>query len=104
MDNEQHSLLVAAKGELVVGYASGYFHHAIYASGLVADVHEIVVDAECRSTRMGSLLMDRFEQVSLEKGNRPISLARFGTKGFYEKLGYTTKAGYFKKYLEYPRN
>jgi hypothetical protein len=36
LDNGQHCLLVAVKGESVVGYASGYFHHAIYAGGLVA--------------------------------------------------------------------
>jgi ribosomal protein S18 acetylase RimI-like enzyme len=102
LNNEQHCLLVAVKGELVVGYASGYFHHAIYAGGLVAYVDEIVIDASSRSGKIGSLLMDRFEQVSLEKGCRLVSLATFGAKGFYEKLGYETKAGYFKKYLGFP--
>lgn len=102
LDNEQHCLLVAVKGELVVGYASGYFHHAIYAGGLVAYVDEIVIDASSRSGKIGSLLMDRFEQVSLEKGCRLVSLATFDAKGFYEKLGYETKAGYFKKYLGFP--
>jgi len=58
LDNEQHCLLVAVKGELVVGYASGYFHHAIYAGGLVAYVDEIVVDASSRSGKIGSVLMD----------------------------------------------
>jgi len=100
LDNGQHCLLVAVKDVLVVGYASGYFHHAIYAGGLVAYVDEIVVDASTRSRNIGSLLMEQFEQVSLQKGCRLVSLATFGAKGFYEKLGYDTKAGYFKKYLK----
>lgn len=99
LDNEVYCLIVAVKGEAVVGYASGYFHHAIYAGGLVAYVDEIVVDKSCRSMKIGSMLMDRFEQVSQEKNCRIVSLATFGAKGFYEKLGYETNAGYFKKYL-----
>ncbi|KAA0992146.1 GNAT family N-acetyltransferase [Dyadobacter aurulentus] len=97
--DELYCSLVAVRNEMVVGYASGYFHHAIYAGGLVAYVDEIVVDVSCRSLKIGSMLMDRFEKVAREKDYRLVSLATYGAKSFYEKLGYETKAGYFKKYL-----
>jgi ribosomal protein S18 acetylase RimI-like enzyme len=99
IDNEQHCLLVAVKNETVVGYVSGYFHRAIYANGLVAYVDEIVVDTSYRSMQIGSILMAHFEQASKENNCIIVSLATFGAKGFYERLGYQSKAGYFKKYL-----
>lgn len=99
VESEQHCLLVAIHGAAILGYASGYFHHAIYAGGLVAFVDEIVVDATYRSMKIGTLLMQRFEQVSVEKDCRIVALATFGARGFYEALGYRSKAGYFKKYL-----
>jgi ribosomal protein S18 acetylase RimI-like enzyme len=92
-------LLVAVKNETVIGYISGYFHHAIYASGLVAYVDEIVVDTSYRSMQVGSILMTHFEQASKKNDCVIVSLATFGAKEFYEKLGYQSKAGYFKKYL-----
>lgn len=100
IESEEHCLLVAIQGAAIVGYTSGYFHHAIYAGGLVAFVDEIVINASCRSMKIGSLLMKHFEQVSVEKDCRIVSLATFGAKAFYEKLGYSSKAGYFKKYLQ----
>ena len=44
--------------------------------------------------------MTRFEEISKKKECLLVSLATFGAKGFYEKLGYSSKAGYYKKYLE----
>ena len=99
LENEEHCLFVAVQNEIVVGYVSGYFHDAIYASGPVAYVDEIVVDATARTMRTGSQLMAHFEEAAKKKGCLLVSLATYGAKGFYETLGYTSKAGYFKKYL-----
>ncbi|MDQ6479344.1 GNAT family N-acetyltransferase [Dyadobacter sp. LHD-138] len=99
IENEKHCLLVAVQNETIVGYVSGYFHDAIYASGLVAYVDEIVVDASVRTMKIGSMLMTCFEDISKENGCVLVSLATFGAKGFYETLGYESKAGYFKKWL-----
>lgn len=98
-ENEMHCLLVAVQNGVVLGYVSGYFHNTIYASGLVAYVDEIVVDASVRGMKIGSILMTRFEEVSREKGCVIVSLATYGAKNFYEALGYNSKAGYYKKYL-----
>ena len=97
--DQNYCFLVAKLGERVVGYLSGYFHKAIYANGLVGYVDEIVVLDTQRKLRIGTMLMNELEIISKNKNCILISLATAGAKGFYEKIGYSTKAGYYKKYL-----
>lgn len=97
--DQHHCILVAQLGERIVGYLSGYFHKAIYANGLVGYVDEIVVLNTDRNLRIGTILMSEFELICKNKNCILISLATAGAKGFYEKIGYSTKAGYYKKYL-----
>ncbi|SEJ36279.1 Ribosomal protein S18 acetylase RimI [Dyadobacter sp. SG02] len=97
--DDNHCILVATQEGMVVGYISGYFHQAIYASAMVAYIDEVVVDSGSRARSIGSQMMQKFEKLCQEKGCRLISLATFGAKDFYEKLGYRTKASYFKKSL-----
>jgi len=99
LDSEKHCLLVATEKEVVIGYLSGYFHKAIYANGQVAYVDEIVVDGLYRDKQVGTQLMAKFEQIAKRHECILVSLATFGAKGFYEKLGYGSKAAYYKKYL-----
>lgn len=99
ISDQNHFLTVAELDEKVVGYLSGYFHNAIYANGLVAYVDEIVIFDSQRHLKIGTLLMKEFEIVAKNKNCILISLATAGARGFYEKIGYETKAGYYKKYL-----
>lgn len=99
ISNQNHCILVAELEKSVIGYLSGYFHKTIYANGLVAYVDEIVILNTHRNFNIGTVLMNELEIVAKNKNCILVSLATAGAKGFYEKIGYATKAGYFKKYL-----
>lgn len=93
-------LLVAESAAGVVGYVSGHRHAAFYAGGDTAWVDEILVEESSRSTGVGRLLMAAFENQATADGCKLVSLATAaGASPFYLKLGYATKAGYYKKYL-----
>jgi ribosomal protein S18 acetylase RimI-like enzyme len=99
INNEQHLLYVLTEHDTVVGYLSGYCRNAIYAGGKVAYIDEIVVNAQNRGMQLGSTLMAEFEDLCRQRGCKLVSLATYGAKDFYEKLGYYSKASYYKKYL-----
>lgn len=61
--------------------------------------YTISVDSLCRDREVGTQLMAKFEQIAEQHECILISLATSGAKGFYEKLGYISKAAYYKKYL-----
>lgn len=98
--NDSYSFVaVAERGEVLVGYISGHRHSAFYAAGDTAWVDEILVlDVERRSG-VGRMLMVEFEQWASEADCRLTALATAGATDFYRAIGYSTKAGYFKKYL-----
>lgn len=92
-------IAVAEQGETLMGYVSGYKHAAFYAAGDTAWVDEIFVVNNERRSGVGRLLMAAFESWATNSGCRLVSLATAGAADFYLVLGYSTKAGYFKKYL-----
>jgi GNAT superfamily N-acetyltransferase len=92
-------LAVAEDGAALVGYVSGYCHTTFYAGGKTAWIDELLVVSRCRQQGVGRLLMQAFEAWAQENGCKLVSLATAGASGFYERLGYGTKAGYYKKYL-----
>jgi GNAT superfamily N-acetyltransferase len=83
----------------VVGYLSGYRHAAFYAGGETAWCDEVFVKEDQRRRGVGKQLMQAFEQWAGQNRCVLVSLATAGAKGFYESLGYATRASYFKKYL-----
>lgn len=99
INNPDYCILVAEHEGSVIGYLSSYFHKAIYANGLVIYIDEIVILKDKRKLKLGTELMAELEKIARNKKCILISLATAGARGFYEKLGYTSKAGYFKKYL-----
>lgn len=92
--------MLVAENELgLVGYVSGYRHAAFYAGGETAWVDEILVSESFRDRDIGGLLMVAFEQRAAADGCKLVALATEGAAPFYQKRGYGTKAGYYKKYL-----
>jgi GNAT superfamily N-acetyltransferase len=91
---------VASRDGRLVGYLSGHRHAAFYAGGNTAWVDEIFVVAELRKYGVGRTLMAAFEAWALQGGCALVSLATAGAGDFYGRLGYATKAGYYKKYLK----
>jgi GNAT superfamily N-acetyltransferase len=92
-------LLVAEEEGCLVGYVSGYCHATFYAGGVTAWVDELLVLAPFRGTGVGRQLMDAFEAWATDRRSVLVSLATRGAAAFYEHRGYTSKAGYYKKYL-----
>ncbi len=90
---------VAADGTELCGYISGTRHATFYANGNTAWVDEILVVESSRGNGTGRLLLADFEDWALSGGCVLVGLATAGAKSFYERLGYASKAGYFKKYL-----
>ena len=70
-----------------------------YAGGQTAWVDELLVIEALRGTGIGRELMDAFEQWAADRQSVLVSLATRGAATFYEHRGYTSKAGYYKKYL-----
>ena len=93
---------LAENDRLLIGYISGYCHLAFYAGGKTAWVDEVLVASLVRGQGIGRLLVRAFERWAREQGCVLVSLATAGSGGFYERLGYTSKAGYYKKYLLRP--
>jgi GNAT superfamily N-acetyltransferase len=92
-------IAVAVNGSSLVGYVSAHRHLAFYAAGSTAWVDEILVRDSERRCGVGRMLMDVVETWAARTGCELVSLATAGAADFYSNLGYTTKAGYFKKYL-----
>jgi len=78
---------------------SGPRHATFYAGGPTAWVDELLVIEPLRRTGIGRQLMNAFEQWAKDRQCVLVSLATRGATAFYEHRGYTSKAGYYKKYL-----
>jgi GNAT superfamily N-acetyltransferase len=97
--DEASALFVSELDGRLVGYVAGYRHVTFYAAGLTAWVEEIIVATDHRGAGLGRQLMEAFEEwASLHKCVL-VGLATRGAASFYERLGYASKAAYFKKYL-----
>jgi GNAT superfamily N-acetyltransferase len=90
---------VAEANARLIGYVAGYSHLAFYAGGRTAWVDELFVLAESQGQGVGRRLMETFEQWAASQQCRLVSLATSGAALFYQRLGYESKAGYFKKYM-----
>jgi GNAT superfamily N-acetyltransferase len=85
-----------------VGYLAAYYHPTFYAAGKTAWVDEAFVLPDFRRQRIGRSLLEAFEQWAQQQNCVLVSLATAGAREFYEHLGYTSKAGYYKKYMVRP--
>jgi GNAT superfamily N-acetyltransferase len=93
------ALFVAEVDAQLVGYLTGYRHVTFYAVGYTAWVDEIFVAAHARKMGTGRRLMENFEEWAVQRDCKLVGLATAGASAFYERLGYASKAGYYKKYL-----
>lgn len=92
-------VLVLERDNELGGYLSGYAHETFYAAGPTAWVDEVLVAETLRGRGHGRELMEAFEAWADKRGCVLVSLATRGAAPFYERLGYATKAAYYKKYL-----
>ena len=92
-------IIVAELDGALIGYVSGSVRTAFHAAGATAWVDEILVLPELRRGGVGHQLMSAFETWAADNRSVLVALATRGATNFYEKLGYESRAGYFKKYL-----
>lgn len=104
LDDPSSYLGVAEREGTLVGYVAGYAHPTFYAGGNTAWVDELLVDDSFRGQGIGRALMDAFEAWAAGLGCTLVSLATRGAGPFYQRLGYTSKAEYYKKYLVQTRS
>jgi GNAT superfamily N-acetyltransferase len=90
---------VADETGSLLGYISGYCHPAFYSGGNTAWIDEILVSPAYRRQGIGRQLMSAFAAWAVRQDCVLVSLATAGSREFYESIGYTTKAGYYKKYF-----
>ncbi len=79
---------------------SGSTRDAFYAAGATAWVDEILVVPDERGAGLGARLMNAFEAWAARQQCTHVALATRSAGPFYERLGYASRAEYFKKYLE----
>ena len=92
-------LLVACAGDRVVGYVTAVLRPSLYAGGPVCWVSELVVAQPARREGHGAALMTAVEQWAGHEGAAEVTLATSRADRFYEAVGYSRTAGYFKKRL-----
>jgi GNAT superfamily N-acetyltransferase len=97
--DQRSCLIVAEHDGALVGYVSGSVRTAFHAGGTTAWVDEILVAPDARGGGVGRHLMQEFELWAASHDAVLVALATHGAVKFYERLGYTSKAGYFKKHI-----
>jgi len=99
LDAPSAHLLVIDSGSTVGGYLLGFEHPAFFANGSVAWIEEIAVRENLRRQNLGSRLMAAFEDGVRERESRLVALATTRASNFYEAIGYTRHAAYYRKNL-----
>ena len=79
---------------------SGSTRDAFYAAGATAWVDEILVVPNARGAGLGARLMNAFETWAARRQCTHVAARNEERGPFYERLGYASRAEYFKKYLE----
>ena len=92
-------LIVAERGDGIVGYLLARCHLTFLANGAVGWVEEVMVDESWRRKGVGEALMSAAETWSAAKGAAYIALASRRAKSFYTAMGYDDSATFFRKSL-----
>jgi GNAT superfamily N-acetyltransferase len=97
--DDAYAVFVCEGDGRLSGYVSGCRQATFYAAGFTAWVDEILVAEDVRRRGVGKHLMEAFERWAAANGCVLVGLATGGAAAFYERLGYASRAAYFKKYL-----
>lgn len=99
LKDESAVILVAEKGDMIIGYCLGFDHYAFYANGRVSWLEEIMVDEPYRRNGIGEKIIKEFENWALCRGSKLIGLATRRASSFYAAMGYEESAIFFRKLL-----
>lgn len=100
IDSDDHLLYVVETEGAVVGYALTTIVRLLHTNGYSAQLQELVVDTQARSSGAGSYLVSAVERELTERGVKQLTVAIVrGAASFYDRLGYRSTADYLKKDL-----
>lgn len=95
---------VAEEGERVIGLVTIRFGNALHASGLLAEIEELVVDATAQGHGVGRALCERAIARARERDCRKIVVtsnrAETDAAGFYASVGFQEVAGTYAIFLD----
>jgi GNAT superfamily N-acetyltransferase len=97
--DENVFLYVAESENQLAGYCLGFDHYGFFANGRVSWLEEIMVVEKFRRGKIGTKLMDKFENWSVKRDSRLVALATRRASLFYKALNYEESAVYFRKLL-----
>jgi GNAT superfamily N-acetyltransferase len=84
----------------IAGYTLASSHLTLFANGPVAWVEELMVSPDWRRGGVGASLMRAAEQWAQEQGAAYLALATRRAADFYEAIGYSESATFFRKALD----
>ena len=87
----------------ITGYVLASVHLTLFANGPVAWVEELMVSPASRRSGVGTSLMDAAERWARARGAAYIALATRRAGDFYEAIGYTESAAFYRKVLDHPQ-
>lgn len=96
LETDHTSLLVAAVGDQVVGYALAFETLTLYANGPITELQELVVDSEYRGRGVGRRLVESVIGRARARGSAEVTVATRRAGDYYDKLGFQETAGYYK--------
>jgi GNAT superfamily N-acetyltransferase len=99
IEDQNVDLVVAEKGQELIGYVFVLHHPAFYANGIISWVEELFVLEQYRRKNIGKCLMEEAEKLSKERGSKLVALATRRADQFYKAIGYNESATYYKKHF-----
>ena len=95
---ERGACWVAEKDGRLCGYLLAVFMFSLEHGGLMAEIDEVFVSEDMRSTGLGSLLVARAERELAERGlvrlQLQLGVGNDRARLFYERHGFRRRAGY----------
>ncbi len=96
----EHAVLLVAEAErAVAGYLLGTVAPMFVYNGALAFVQELYVEETHRRRGVGRTLVEQFTDVAASRGATVTALATSRAGAFYESLGFTGGATYYKRPL-----
>lgn len=99
MSDKNVDLIVAQNGSKLIGYILAFHHPTFYANGVISWVEELFVLEDHRGLNIGRGLMEKVENLAIQRGSKLVALATRRASEFYKAIGYEESASYFKKTL-----
>lgn len=97
LEADHADLLVALRGEKVIGYILAFRLLTLYANGPITEIQELMVDPQYRGQGVGRELVETIIGRAWAAGSVEVTAPTRRAGDYYAKLGFQETAGYFKR-------